>query len=154
MMKKFISLVCVVFILFSVCTCYAFATDETITDIEYYDDGSYTVTMVMHTYSLLATSNTVTRTTECKHYDSNNNLDWKAAITATFTYNGTTASCTSVSKSHTIYDSSWKLTSSNTSKTGATATGNFTFKHYVLSIPNKTVNKTLTLTCDKNGNVS
>ncbi len=34
------------------------------------------------------------------------------------------------------------------------ATGSFTFKYYVLGIPVKTVNKTLTLTCDKNGNIT
>ena len=125
MMKKIISLGCIVFILFSVCTCHAFASNETITDIEYFDDGSYGVTTEKYAYSLLATSNTITKTKRYKHYDSNNNLDWEASITATFSYNGVTASCTSVSKSHTIYDSSWKLTSSSASKNGATATGGF-----------------------------
>ncbi|MBQ7597503.1 MAG: hypothetical protein IJU56_02875 [Clostridia bacterium] len=95
--------------------------------------------------------------TESKHYsyyDNNSNLDWRASITATFSYNGTSASCTDVSKSTTIYDSAWKCTSSSCSKSGATATGNFTFKRYVLLVPVQTVNKTLTLTCDANGNVS
>jgi hypothetical protein len=97
---------------------------------------------------------TKTRTKEFVFYDSDDIELWSASITATFTYNGTTSSCTSVSKSTTIYKSSWKCTASSCSKSGATATGNFTFKRYVTLIPVQTVNKTLSLTCDKNGNIT
>ena len=139
------------------CVCFAYADNTEEQLIEYYPDGSYyIVTISSHTSftSFLQTRGTKTETKNGSHYNSNGSIAWKASITATFTYNGTSASCTDVSKSTTIYDSAWKCTSSSCSKSGATATGNFTFKRYVLLVPVQTVNKTLTLTCDKNGNVS
>lgn len=150
-MKKGLSAFLAVILLMALLGSFSSALTEVGVMIEYYDDGSYGVISIQKDH---AKSNTVTETKTYKYYDSSNNLNWKASITASFTYNGVTASCTSVSKSHTIYDNSWKCTASNCSKSGATATGNFTFKHYVLLIPNKTINKTLTLTCDKNGNIT
>lgn len=75
-------------------------------------------------------------------------------LTGTFTYNGSTSSCTSATYSTTIYDDTWKFTSKSASKSGNTATGKFTAKKYLLIIPIQTVTKTITLTCDKNGNIS
>lgn len=150
-MKKVLSAFLITVLLMALLGSYSSALTEVDTMIEYYEDGSYGVIFIQKDYGK---SNSATETKTYKYYDSNNNLCWKASITASFTYNGVTASCTSVSKSTTIYDTSWRCTASSCSKSGATATGSFTFKHYVLGIPVKTINKTLTLTCDKNGNVT
>ncbi len=120
-------------------------------DIEYFDDGSYIVVTIEEVSS---TKGSKTKTKNYYFHNSNEVLQWKATLTASFTYNGSTASCTSASASYVIYDNSWHNTQSTASKSGATATGNFTFKHYVLGIPTKTINKTLTLTCDRNGNIT
>ena len=153
-MKRTVSIGLVILILLNVFVCFASAQNKTTETIEHFEDGSYGVICIKTVFSLFASKSSITRTKEYKYYDSSNNLDWKASITATFTYNGTTASCTNVSKSTTVYDTSWKCTASSCNKSGATATGDFTFKQYVSFIPVKTINKTLTLTCDKNGNVS
>ena len=153
-MKRLLSFGLAVLIMFGVFSCVSLAADETIISVEQYSDGSYGITIIKAEFTPFAVKGTTTKTKSYQHYNSDNTLAWKASITATFSYNGTTASCTSVSKSTSVYDSAWKCTSSSCSKSGATATGNFTFKRYVLLVPVQTVNKTLTLTCDKNGNVS
>lgn len=132
----------------------AFAQNTRQETIEYFEDGSYGVTIIITNFQLFSKANTITRTKEYRYKNSNDQVLWAATITATFTYNGTSATCTQVTKAHHIYNDSWKLTASSASKSGATATGAFTFKHYVLGVPTKTINKTLTLTCDKTGNVS
>lgn len=149
-MKKTIVFGLTMILIFSFCNAYSFAFSEEVVDIHYYSDGSYGVT-------LLKTSNSKgikTGTKGYKHYDSNDNLVWEASITASFTYNGTTANCSEASIAYHIYKNSWSLTSSNRSRSGATATGNFTFKNYVLGVPVKTINKTLTLTCSPNGTIT
>ena len=151
-MKKYISLIltfCIIILMFSNMVVYAF--DQTKVAIEYFEDGSYIVTVIETVFSSRSTK---TKTITEYYYDASNNLDWKASLTASFYYDGSTSSCTSASIGHQIYDTSWRLTSSSCSKNSATATGNFTFKKYSLGIPIKTVNKTLTLTCDPNGNVT
>lgn len=150
-MKKVISSFLIAVLLMALLGSYSSALTDVDAMKEYYKDGSYGIVSIQKDY---ARSNTVTETKTYKYYDSNHNLSWKASITASFTFNGVTASCTSVSKSTTIYNTAWKCTASSCSKSGATATGNFTFKHYVLGVPVKTINKTLTLTCDKNGNIT
>jgi len=153
-MKRLLSFCLTVLIMLGVFSCISFAADETIMSVEYYSDGSYGITSIKGEFTPFAAKGSTTKTKSYQHYNSDDTLAWKASITATFTYNGTTASCTDVSKSTTIYDSAWKCTASSCSKSGATATGNFTFKRYVLLVPVQTINKTLTLTCDRNGNVT
>ncbi len=139
----------------SICCVNALDQDQMYTEI--YEDGSYDVITTSSLYTISELRNakgTKSETKTNEHHNADGSLAWKASITASFTYNGTTSSCTSVSKSTTIYKSSWKCTASSCSKSGAMATGSFTFKYYVLGIPVKTVNKTLTLTCDKNGNIT
>ena len=153
-MKKIISFFILFSFLLGVCSLFCSAGNETINDIEYFEDGSYAITSIIINHSFLSTSNSITRTKKYEFYDNTNQLCWAAFLTASFTYNGTTSSCTIVSKSTTIYNSSWRCTASSCNKSGATATGNYTFKRYVTLIPVQTVNKTLTLTCDKNGNIT
>ena len=137
-------------LIFSFCNAYSFAFSEEVLDIHYYSDGSYGVT-------LLKTSNSkgiTTGTKGYKHYDSNDNLVWEASITASFTYNGTTATCIDVSKSITVYDSSWKCKTADCSKDGETAMGSFTMKRHRFLKPSQNQSCSFTLTCDKNGNIT
>ena len=153
-MKKTFLLFLLIIMMIPLYTMVAFSVDECNIEYEFFEDGSYAVIVIQKETPLLAKSGSVTETKTYKYYDNNHSLDWTASITASFTYNGVMASCTSVSKSTTIYDTSWKCTASSCSKSGATATGSFTFKYYLLGVPVKTINKTLTLTCDPNGNIT
>ena len=151
-MKRIIAFILTVLVLTGCFSCAVFATHEKVITVEFFEDGSYGVICVSNQLFLRAGS--VSRTKSYSFYDNDHNLGWKASITASFNYNGTTASCTNVSKSTTIYDNAWECTASSCNKSGATATGNFTFKRYVTLIPVQTINKTLTLTCDPNGNIT
>lgn len=131
----------------------AFANEKIATDsyIEYFDDGSYTVTEIKtNDISTLSTS-TKTYTKQATYYSSNDEKLWAVYLTGTFTYTGSSATCTKSTVSYTIYDSNWKVSKATASKSGRTATGDFAVKRYVLGVPVKTINKTLTLTCSNTG---
>ena len=119
---------------------------------EVFADGSYGVITVIDLP--VKASGTVSKTKSYSYYDSGNTLQWTVSLTAMFTYTGTSATCTAVTPGHTIYNSDWRVTNETASRSGATATGDFTVKKYLLGLPVKTVNKTLTLTCTANGVVS
>lgn len=155
-MKK-IACIILVFLLFLVSTqgvyAHTISTASEKAEIEYFEDGSYIVTWI--SFSQLSTkANSITRQKTSDYYNSSNVLEWSVTLTASFSYTGTYATCTTASVSHTIYDSAWRVTSETASKSGNTATGDFTIKHYFLGIPTKTVNKTLTMTCSPSGVVS
>ena len=119
--------------------------------IEYYSDGSYTVTTIETSTITVLANSTVSKYKTTTHYSSKSEKEWDVTVTGTFTYTGNSATCTNSTVSYKIYDSNWKVTSSVASKSGRTATGKFTLKRYVLGIPTKTVNETLTLTCSNTG---
>lgn len=118
--------------------------------IEYFEDGSYIVTEIISQESVSRATGVVKAKNE-HYYNSSNEKEWTVTITGTFNYDGKTASCTKAVTSYKIYNDRWEVTASNASKSGAKAIGNFTVKKYLLGIPTKTVNKTVTLTCSKDG---
>lgn len=152
-MKKIIVMFLAVVMMLGICPTSALASEivATETDVEYFEDGSYIVTeMTTSTISTFA-AKTVSKTKSAHYYDNNNNKEWTVSLSATFSYTGSSATCTRATTSHTIYDSAWKVTSAVPSKSGNKATGNFTVKRYFAGIPVKTVNKTLTITCSNTG---
>lgn len=121
--------------------------------IEYYEDGSYAIVEIID-------SEIETRATGVKkdkiyaYYSSSDKLEWTVTVTGIFNYDGKTSICTNAVTSYKIYNDSWKVTEAKASKSGATAIGEFTVKKYFLGIPIKTINKTVTLTCSKDGKFS
>ena len=97
------------------------------------------------------TNSTVSKEKYTTHYNSNNEIQWEVCVKGTFTYTGSSATCTKSTVSYKIYNDHWKVTSAVASKSGRTATGEFTLKRYFLGVPTKTVNETLTLTCSNTG---
>lgn len=128
-------------------------TKTTDSEVQYFEDGSYAIT----TYEEMITpfssgskaeGKTVTR------YTSDDERIWSVSLWATFTYTGSSATCTKASTTYVIYDSAWKITKNTASKSGRTATADFVVKKYWLGIITYTVPVTITLTCDNNGNIS
>ena len=103
---------------------------------------------------LLAGTRTVSKTKYVNYYDSNGTLLWTVSLTADFTYNGQQATCTSVSRHSEVYDRDWSIVSSRTEKSGNTATGYFTVRQTKLGVTLKTIERTITLTCDADGYVT
>lgn len=125
---------------------------ETTTDVVYFEDGSYVVT-VLQEYSTRS-SNQKTASKSSTLYDPNGRSVATLTVRGTFRYDGTTATCTASTYTHQIHNSSWSLSSGSASKSGNTATAKGTFARKVLGITTDSKTLTVSLSCDKNGNLS
>lgn len=125
---------------------------ETTTDVVYFEDGSYVVT-VLQEYSTRS-SNQKTASKSSTLYDPNGGSVATLTVRGTFRYDGTTATCTASTYTHQIHNSSWSLSSGSASKSGNTATAKGTFARKVLGITTDSKTLTVSLSCDKNGNLS
>lgn len=94
---------------------------------------------------------TTSATKYAEYYDKNGTLLWTVYLTAYFSYDGLDAECTASSVYYKVYDSDWSLTSMESTESENTAKGIFTMKQHKLGVPLKTVERTLTITCDKDG---
>ena len=132
-------------------TCFAESADEQ-TVITYFDDGSYIDEKISVVQS--RASGTTSGTKDATYYGSGGSAEWKATLTGTFTYTGSSATCTASSISVTIYDSDWYTSSKSASKSGNSANGSVTMGKKLLGVTVSTVSKDVTLKCDANGNLS
>lgn len=125
------------------------AADETRVVLE---DGSYLIITLTETAARDGTNKGGRKT--YNFYASDGTLKWSATLAATFNYTGTTATCTSAVCTTSIKDSAWFEVSKSTTRSGGTATTNLTMGEKVLGITLTTISRTITLTCDKDGNLS
>lgn len=117
-----------------------------------FEDGSY-IEIIIEDISTRA-NNTKNGYKTYSFYDSQDNLEWQAKLSASFTYDGTTSNCTSASCTVTVYDSKWYEVSNNTTRSGNTATTALTMGQKFLGVTISKPEYTITLTCDKDGNLS
>lgn len=117
-----------------------------------FEDGSYMVTMITGTDS--RASGSLTKTKISTYHSSSGDALWAVSVTASFSYTGTSSTCTSSSGNVSIYNSAWYEISCSASRSGNTATCNAEVGKKFLGITVTKVPHTVTLTCDKNGNVS
>ena len=133
-----------------ICPVYAAETQE---NIVYYEDGSYLVTTITEIPS--RAGGTKTGSKSGRYYNSNNDLQWLITVTGTFTYDGTTSRCTYVDGTTSIADTgTWALDSENPTMRDATASYSVVLARKALGITIGRENHTISLTCDKNGNLS
>lgn len=116
------------------------------------EDGAY-IEVTIESVATIA-SGTVTKNKNYTYYTSDGSVEWKITLTGTFIYNGTTSTCTASSCSVTIYNSNWYAVSKSTTKSGNTAYATVTMglRYLGITVTKQTYN--ITLTCDKDGNVS
>ncbi len=154
-MKKVIAtLVAFVLILSALPIQIAYASQEQeLLEVVRYEDGSY-LEITLEAAPQTRASGSLTKTKNYTFKDSNDTAQWKISLTGSFTYTGTTSTCTAASCNVTIYQSNWSVASKSASKSGNTAYGTARIlrKYLGATVSDKTYN--LTLTCDKNGNVS
>ena len=86
--------------------------------------------------------------------NSNNVLQWRIILTASFSYDGTNSACLSADSETTIYQGNWSESSNNTYPSGNSAIAQVTVVRKVLFIVVETQNAFFTITCDANGHVS
>lgn len=129
-------------------------TDE---NIEYFSDGSY-ATITIEEVNAPATRGTVFLKSGNKVYtywDSQGNEQFQVTLYGEFNVNsGVSAVCVKSTISVSISNNVWKVISQSATKSGNQAKGTVTLKRYMLLVPVETREKTLTLTCDKYGNLT
>ena len=140
---------------------------------EYADDGSYftvsigessenekvmgfferLISFFMKLIDFFRGQRTVTKSKYLNYYASDGELLWTAELKAEFVYSERSAVCASAVFSMELYDTDWSLLSHECSKEGNTATASFSVRQTKLLVPLKTIEKTMTLSCDTRGNV-
>ena len=152
-MKKLICFLLMIVMVISMLPISGFAVgtkDETV--ITYFEDGSYMIESIQNYQT--RSSGTKTGAKEKVYYGSDGNACWKVVVTGTFSYTGSSVACTSSNCSVTIYKSDWYTVSKSATKSGNTATASVTMGQKLLGITIDKVSTSVTLTCDKNGNLS
>lgn len=157
-MKKIISIILVGILFCSLFSISTFAESPfndpdsgTIVEIEYLDNGDYIVTYLDDGEIYDDGSKaTVTKTKTKKYLNSSGDTMWAVRVQGTFTYNGTSATCTKASHKATSYASSWTIISASHSKSGNHATATATARH-TLTTGYQDYTRSVTLTCSPTG---
>ena len=132
--------------------CYAIDDKSEIYNTIHFDDGIYLTECIYITQT--RSSGTVSGRKVDTYYASDGATAWQAVLKGTFSYTGSSATCTASSCDVTIYDSAWYIVSKSASKSGNKATASVTMGYKALGV---TVNKgpiSMSLSCDANGNLS
>ena len=155
MKKRFILIIlsCVLFLTSIPCSVHALYYSTENESIIHYEDGSY-LTITVYENNTARTSNTKSGSKSYIYSDANGTEMWRCVLNATFTYDGTTSKATLASAQFTSSDSNWYEDTLYTYRSGNTAYGKLTVGKKLLGVTVGTYNYTLTLTCDKDGNLS
>lgn len=142
-----------------VVTCYPCAkiqaqNNETYSITESLPNGYY-ATIYVEVSNVSARSSIITAS---KVYDITNSSNevvasFKLTGTSTYPYNSS-VKCTSATYSTKINDSKWSFSNCSASTSGNSAIGCFTAKNKIAGITISTIEKSIILSCDKNGNIS
>lgn len=118
----------------------------------YFEDGSY-ITIELSVDETRASSNKTAKKTYV-YRDSNGAEEWRAVLSGTFIYTGTSSLCTAAGCSVSITDTKWHEISSSATKSGNSALAEVTMALKFLGITIDEESISMRLTCDANGNVS
>lgn len=158
-MKKILSVLMAVITLFSIFTVCAFAEEKSadvVETTEYFEDGSYVVTTleVEDENSMARATSTKTGSKTVIFYNADDEKMVTVKLTATFSYTGSSATCTNVSPTFTVHESTYRVTKATGTKSGNQGIGEFTVKHYFLGVAIQTRETTITITCSNTGTLS
>lgn len=156
MKKTFLSII-MTFVFMFVCIPYtANAANEggmiTSVNTDYFEDGSYYKTTIITYGSRAAMTRSGAKKVE--YVNSNDVLQWTYTLYGTFSYDGSSATCTAVSDSYSISNNSWHIDSHSCWKSGNTAYGTVTMNYKILGITTDTITKNVSLSCSANGTLS
>lgn len=150
-MKRLLSFLLILTMLLCVFPVHGSAVEKKLETV-YFDDGSY-MTVEIITRGTRASGST-SGSKPYTYYDSTGSAQWKATISGSFTYNGSSATCTSSSVDVTIYDSAWYTISKSASKSGNAASASVTMGEKRGGVTVNRVPVSLSLSCDRTGNLS
>lgn len=145
-MKRQILSFALIFVMINLLCAPAMAADNSAGHTIYYEDGSYAVITV----NTVAARSTAEDTKVYTYYNPQGQRCFAYVLRASFTYNGVTSRADSCTYAAEIYRQGWDLDTHSEYVSGNTAYGRATFTG-----PNgESRTASLTLTCDKNGNVT
>lgn len=145
-MKRLYSNFFVLFFMSSLLVAPAMAADGGTNHTIYFDDGSYAI-VTLNSHFARSNINDVKANT---YYNPQGQRCFAYVLYASFTYNGSTSRADSCNFAAEIYRQGWDMDTHSEYVSGNTAYGRATFTG-----PNgQTHTASLTLTCDKNGNVT
>ena len=136
------------FILIISCVCI-----RTKKEIIQLDNGYYLETIIEETPTTRA-SNQKTAKKTGNYKNAQGTTMFSVTVTGTFTYTGSSSTCTKSIASATSKNANWKISTKSASKSGNKATAKATAKRYVDGTAVETQNCTVTLTCSSNGSLS
>lgn len=96
----------------------------------------------------------VTKTKYVYYFSSTSQLLWYGTLNADFIYSDSYAKCVNAKADFKTYDDNWNLENAVCTYESATASATFFVEQRSLGVKLQIIEKTLTLTCDTNGNVS
>ena len=123
--------------------------------IEKLDNGDYYETVIETDCNAItfAATNSITKTKTTYYKNSAGVVQWSVSIKATFSYNGSTATCTSCSHSTTSPGTNWSISSASSKRSGNSATATATAVEKANGISNS-VTRFVTIKCSPTGVVS
>lgn len=151
-MKRFVCFLLSVLLLFSITGAVSAAETAKDKEVIYFEDGSYLVIETVQT--MVRSADTASGFKRFMYYNEDGTVEWRAILTGTFTYDGTTATCTESTVTTYIYADNWYEVSKTAGKSGSTATGSVTMGRTVLGITVAKETYDMTLTCSPNGTIS
>lgn len=124
-------------------------------EIVYLEDGYYIVYEMEEPENSVFSTKTVTGKKTGYVYDSSSTKVCSLTLNAKFSVDvGVSAKCTSATYSTASYVSGWSIESVSVNRSGATATASGTAKKKVLGITTHSSPISVSMTCDKYGNVT
>lgn len=152
-MKRIVCSLLLACLLFTLIPINVYAAEELgeMNEVIRFDDGSY-LTITVHTSSVRAAGSVSGKTTYAYNYGGK--VVWEAVLNGSFSYTGSSATCTSSSVSTSSYDSAWYTVSKSAGRSGASATSSVTMGRKAGGITVDKVPISMKLTCDANGNLS
>jgi hypothetical protein len=131
------------------------------TQIEYFEDGSYCITVIEDcniinnpSITTASASKTVSKSKTAHYYSSSNVEQWYVKVSGSFTYGNGSAVCNSASVIANPKNKDWKVSNKTSRKSGNSATASATGKRYKNNVLLETVTKSVTLTCSPTGKFS
>ncbi len=103
---------------------------------------------------IISQRGTITGQVAYRYRDSGGIVQWTAILTGSFTFNGSSATCTAASCITSVQQGNWHETYNHAYPSGNTAQADITMVRKVLFVTVQTETAHLVLSCDANGNLS
>lgn len=153
-MKRILSIALFIILLFNTIPLIGLAKSDTqiSTNIIYLENGCYVIEELVTLESRAL--NMITGTKNQRYYNSSGEQVWYASLTGTFSYNGSSATCTVATCDVTIINTSWYVISKSADKSGNVARCSVTMGRKMLGVKVDEESISFKLTCDPNGNLN